>query len=80
LERTRRFASKAEVRCRELGWEFTGVHLVGSRARGDYLVDSDVDVVLVVRGVKNLNALDRLEAFKDFLEPGLDLRVYNIEE
>lgn len=50
LERVRMFSSKARARCAELGWELVGVYLVGSRARGDYLADSDVDVVLVVKG------------------------------
>jgi len=80
LERARRFSSKARARCAELGWEIIGVYLVGSRARGDYLAESDVDVVLVVRGVKNVDVITRLEAFKDALEPGIDLRVYDIEE
>ena len=80
LERVRRFSSRARARCSELGWELVGVYLVGSRARGDYLADSDADVVLVVRGVRGLDAITRLEAFRDVLEPGIDLRVYDIEE
>jgi len=80
LERVKRFASKVRVKCSELGWEFIGVYLVGSRARGDYIVDSDIDVVLVVRGVKNTSVINRLEAVKDIIEPGIDLRVYDVEE
>ena len=80
LERAKKFTSRVKVRCKELGWEFIGVYLVGSRARGDYFVDSDIDLVLVVRGVRNLNMINRLEVLKDLLEPGIDLRVYDVEE
>jgi len=80
LERARRFTSRVKMRCKELGWEFIGVYIVGSRARGDYFIHSDIDLVLLVRGVKNLNMINRLEALKDLLEPGVDLRVYDIEE
>jgi len=80
LERAKKFTSRVKVRCKELGWEFIGVYLVGSRARGDYFVDSDIDLVLVVRGVRNLNVINRLEVLKDLLEPGIDLRVYDVEE
>ena len=58
------------------GWRLVGAYLVGSRARGDYTVESDVDVVLVVEGVEGLNALERLEAFKEALRPNVELRVY----
>jgi len=30
--------------------------------------------------VKNVDVITRLEAFKDALEPGIDPRVYDIEE
>mgnify|MGYP000054496112 CR=1 FL=1 len=80
LERAKKFTRRVKVRCKELGWEFIGVYLVGSRARGDYFVDSDIDLVLVVRGVRNLNVINRLEVLKDLLEPGIDLRVYDVEE
>jgi len=80
LARVKRFIEKARAKCRALGWELLEVFLVGSRARGDYLVESDVDLVLVVRGVKGLNAIERLEALKDILEPGIEPRVYDVEE
>ena len=78
--RIERFLSRARDRCKELGWEFIGLYLVGSRARGDYLANSDIDLVLVVKGVKSLKMLQRLEALKDILEPGIDLRIYDAEE
>ncbi|MEM4497755.1 MAG: nucleotidyltransferase domain-containing protein [Nitrososphaerota archaeon] len=42
---------------REKGLKLVGAYLVGSRARGDYLEDSDVDAVLVVDGIQGLNRL-----------------------
>ncbi|MCE4611063.1 MAG: nucleotidyltransferase domain-containing protein [Desulfurococcales archaeon] len=62
------------------GWRLVGAYLVGSRARGDYTVESDVDVVLVIEGVEGLNALERLEAFKEALRPNVELRVYATSE
>jgi len=80
LARARRFTERARARCVELGYGFVASYLVGSRARGDYMAHSDIDVVLVLRGVKSLNMLERIYMFKDILEPGLDLRVYDVEE
>ncbi|WP_288007420.1 nucleotidyltransferase domain-containing protein, partial [Thermofilum sp.] len=57
-----------------------GAYLVGSRARGDYLRDSDIDIILVVKGVRKLNFLERLQLFTDILEPSIDLRIYDAEE
>ncbi len=62
------------------GWRLVGAYLVGSRARGDYTVESDVDVVLVVEGVEDLGVLERLEAFKEALKPNVELRVYTPSE
>jgi predicted nucleotidyltransferase len=80
LARAVAFAKKARARASSLGLDFVGAYLVGSRARGDYLVDSDVDLILVLRGVKGLDPIERLRLFSDVLEPGLELRVYDFEE
>ena len=80
LEKARRFAVKVREKCRVFGLEVIGVYLVCSRARGDYLIDSDIDIVVVVKDVKNLNMIKRLELFKDLLESRIDLRVYDVEE
>ncbi|MGB9704946.1 MAG: nucleotidyltransferase domain-containing protein [Pyrobaculum sp.] len=80
LARARAVVEKAASICAERGWRLAGAYLVGSRARGDYTADSDVDLVLVVEGVKGLNALERLEAFKEALAPGVEIRVYTPEE
>ena len=80
LRRARRFIERAVNRCREAGLEFVASYIVGSRARGDYMADSDIDLVLVVRGARGRNMLERLMLFKEILEPGIDLRVYDVEE
>ena|GEM_PF-3755765 len=71
---------KAVEKLKNLGLELVEAYLVGSRACGDYLVGSDIDIALVVRGVKRLNILERLEAIKDILKPRIDPRVYDVEE
>ena len=75
MERARRFAQKAAKRLR-----VEAVYVVGSRARGDYLDVSDVDVVIVARGVKELNMKERLMLLADIAEPGVDYLVYDVEE
>ncbi len=83
LELAHRFALEAIRVCEEKGYRLTGVYLVGSRARGDYRVDSDIDIVLVVDGIDNMNVLDRMKLFsKILLEiPGnIDYRVLSYKE
>ncbi|MGC9149428.1 MAG: nucleotidyltransferase domain-containing protein [Sulfolobales archaeon] len=80
LEKARRVVEKARLICLSRGWRLAASYLVGSRARGDYTVESDVDIVLVVDGVDKLNRLERLEAFKEALEPGVDLFIYTSNE
>ncbi|MEM1637248.1 MAG: nucleotidyltransferase domain-containing protein [Pyrobaculum sp.] len=74
------FLEKARLLAKKAGVEVEGAYLVGSRARGDYLEDSDVDVVLIVRGVEGLDALRRMELFTEALEPGVEFFVYTPEE
>ncbi len=66
--------------CRRSGLRLVEAYIVGSRARGDYLEDSDIDVVVLVEGVENLNVLQRLEMFRDALEPNIDLFIYSPRE
>lgn len=80
FERIRKVIGKALKTCENKGLRLEAAYLVGSRARGDYLEDSDVDLVLVVRGVEKLNALQRVELFKHSLEPNVELQVYTPEE
>jgi len=80
LARARAFVKKAREVAERAGLRVVAAYLVGSRARGDYTEESDIDVVLVVEGAERLNALQRLELFKDALEPGIDLFVYTPDE
>uniref|UniRef100_A0A7C5UT33 Nucleotidyltransferase domain-containing protein n=1 Tax=Ignisphaera aggregans TaxID=334771 RepID=A0A7C5UT33_9CREN len=80
LAKAKRFLEKALVRCREIGIEFIGLYIVGSRARGDYTIYSDIDLVLVLKNIKNLNTIERIYLFKDLLEPGIELRIYDADE
>ncbi len=75
LKRALRFARKAAERL-----DVEAVYIVGSRARGDYLDESDIDIVIVARGIKKLNTKDRLMLLADIAEPGVDYLVYDIEE
>lgn len=80
LARARRFVERARVVCRERGYRLIGAYLVGSRARGDYIETSDIDIVLVVEGIEGLDRLRRLEVFKEILEPEIDLFIYTPDE
>jgi predicted nucleotidyltransferase len=80
LAKATSFVKRARAKAASLGLSLAGAYLVGSRARGDYLADSDVDLVLVLRGVKGLDPIERLRIFVDLLEPGVELRVYDVEE
>ncbi len=75
VERARRFVERAKRLV-----DVVEVYVVGSRARGDYLVDSDIDLVLVVRGVEGLNMRERLELLTDVAEPGVEYLIYTPEE
>ena len=75
LRRARRFARRAAERL-----DIVAVYLVGSRARGDYLEDSDIDLVIGARGVRGLNMKERLMILADLAEPGVEYLVYDAEE
>ncbi|MCE4603070.1 MAG: nucleotidyltransferase domain-containing protein [Desulfurococcales archaeon] len=75
LRRAIRFARKAAERL-----SVKAVYVVGSRARGDYLDESDIDVVIVAHGVRKLNMKERLTLLADVAEPGVDYLVYDTEE
>jgi predicted nucleotidyltransferase len=75
MDRLRRFLSKAAERI-----NIVEAYLVGSRARGDYTEESDVDVVIVALGVEGLNQKQRVELLADVAEPGIEYRVYTLDE
>ncbi|MEB3779700.1 MAG: nucleotidyltransferase domain-containing protein [Desulfurococcales archaeon] len=75
IRRALKFARKAGERL-----SVEAVYIVGSRARGDYLDESDIDIVIVAHGVKKLNMKERLTLLADIAEPGVDYLVYDVEE
>lgn len=80
LERVRRFIKDVEEICTKKGLAFKGAYLVGSRARGDYLEDSDADLILLVDGVEGLNRIGRLRLFSEALQPRIEFTVYTSAE
>ena len=80
MERAVRIASRLAGICESLGLRVEGVYVIGSRARGDYTVESDLDLAIVVEGVEGMNALERMELVKEALEPGTDMIVYSLRE
>ncbi len=75
LKAARRFIEKAaEI------LDVVEAYIVGSRARGDYLDTSDIDIVIIARRVENLNQKQRIMMLADLAEPGVDYRVYTPEE
>ena len=75
IRRALRFAGKAAEKL-----DVEAVYMVGSRARGDYLDESDIDIVIVAHGVRKLNMKERLTLLADVAEPGVDYLVYDAEE
>ena len=47
--------------------------LFGSRARGDYFLDSDVDIILVSENFKNFKFTDRIANISEFWNSPVDL-------
>jgi len=83
LASARAFVREVEEICARRGLRLAAAFLVGSRARGDYRADSDVDVVLVVEGVEGLDALERLRLFSEALlrvKWDVDYRVFTPDE
>ncbi|MCH4816418.1 MAG: nucleotidyltransferase domain-containing protein [Saccharolobus sp.] len=57
------------------------VYVFGSRARGDYLDTSDIDLVFVMRGIKNINVIERMYLVSKFVKKGkVDYIVIDEEE
>ncbi|MET1159584.1 MAG: nucleotidyltransferase domain-containing protein [Thermoprotei archaeon] len=83
LETARKFALEAKRVCEKHGYRLTSAYLVGSRARGDYRVDSDIDIVLVVENIDGLDVIDRMKLFSEILfrvRGNIDYRVYSRRE
>lgn len=83
-------ALESQVRMLRRALEFVGkvrrrinvaeVYVVGSRARGDYRDDSDIDIVIISNDVEGLNHLRRRELLTDLLEPGIEFFIYTERE
>ena len=56
-----------------MGLKLIEAYLVGSRAGGDYVDESDIDGVLMIDGVQGMNRLQRIEPLSKTLRPGIDL-------
>ena len=56
--------------------------LFGSRARGDYFLDSDVDLIIISKDFKNIDFRERMSMLLDFWDEPIDLEVigYTPEE
>lgn len=80
LDTIRGFMKDVEETCRMHQLKLVEAYIVGSRARGDYTEESDIDIVLIVEGVENMNMLQRLTLFKETLKPGIDLKIYTKKE
>ncbi|MBS7658921.1 MAG: nucleotidyltransferase domain-containing protein [Candidatus Bathyarchaeia archaeon] len=80
LKRARKFIEDAKKICINKGLVFREAYLIGSRARGDYLEDSDADLILLVDGVEGLNMIERLKLFFEALAPRIEFTVYTTTE
>ncbi|MEM3980257.1 MAG: nucleotidyltransferase domain-containing protein [Ignisphaera sp.] len=80
LKKALEFVEEVQIKLRERGFIVREAYIVGSRARGDYTNESDIDIALVVDGVEELNILERLSLIKDILKPKIDVRIYSTKE
>ncbi|BBG23377.1 hypothetical protein IC006_0661 [Sulfuracidifex tepidarius] len=56
------------------------VYVFGSRARGDYKDTSDIDLIFVVDGMKDVGIIERMEAISPFIRGDVDFVVISPEE
>ena len=63
---------------REIGIE--EVYVVGSRARGDYLETSDIDLVIISRDFEGLNYKEGIEKLYRFSKGGVEFFAFTPEE
>ena len=57
-----------------------GVYVVGSRARGDYLETSDIDLVIISGDFRGMNYIQRLEKVGQYLRAGVEAFAFTPEE
>jgi predicted nucleotidyltransferase len=80
ISRAARFAEKVVEICNAKGFRLINVYVVGSRAREDYLEDSDIDLVFIIEGIDHLNQVERKLMFKEVLEAGIDFIILSPKE
>lgn len=56
------------------------VYIFGSRARGGYLDTSDIDLMLVFKGIKEMNTIDRMNIVLKHIKGNVDYIVVDEEE
>ncbi|WP_338598225.1 nucleotidyltransferase domain-containing protein [Sulfolobus tengchongensis] len=56
------------------------IYVVGSRARGDYLDVSDIDLVIISDDFKNMSYINRIELLSKYLRPRIEFFAYTREE
>ena len=56
------------------------VYVVGSRARGDYLDISDIDLVIISRDFEGLNYRQRIDKLSKFSRAGVEFFTYTPSE
>ena len=56
------------------------VYIFGSRARGNYLDTSDIDVIFVFKGIKGMNVFDRMYMVSKYIKGNVDYIVLDEEE
>jgi predicted nucleotidyltransferase len=56
------------------------VYIFGSRARGDYLDTSDIDLLFVFRGIKGVSTIERMYMVSKYIRGKVDYIVLDKEE
>lgn len=56
------------------------VYVVGSRARGDYLDTSDIDLVIISDDFKGMRYIDRMEKLSKYRRAKIDYFTFTTEE
>jgi len=55
-------------------------YIFGFRARGDYLDTSDIDLILVFKGIKEMNSIDGMYIVSKYIKGNVDYIVVDEEE
>jgi len=56
------------------------VYIFGSRAKGNYLDTSDIDVILIFKGIKEMNVFDRMYMVSKYIKGNVDYIVLDEDE